>query len=201
MSWRTLDDIFEIILKKCNRAIVCPGEAVGTNAASAIGEPATQMTLNTFHLAGVASKNVTLGVPRLKELINASKKIKTPAMTIRFVIPYNTPEFANMIAQHLPEKYLEDILLSSTVFTSDKDIFNEQDSFFIKPFRLLCPFDFNTYPNGIRFELNRKKAGALDNRGIGTMISNYFKDQARVLWSQPFHKKWIVRIYFFERIL
>jgi DNA-directed RNA polymerase beta' subunit len=54
---------------------------VGALAAQSIGEPATQMTLNTFHFAGVGSKNVTLGVPRLKELINVAKNVKTPALT------------------------------------------------------------------------------------------------------------------------
>lgn len=56
-------------------------EQVGALAAQSIGEPATQMTLNTFHFAGVGSKNVTLGVPRLKELINVAKNVKTPALT------------------------------------------------------------------------------------------------------------------------
>jgi DNA-directed RNA polymerase II subunit RPB1 len=57
------------------------GEAIGIIAAQSIGEPATQMTLNTFHLAGVG-KNVTLGVPRLKEIINVAKNIKTPRLTV-----------------------------------------------------------------------------------------------------------------------
>ena len=47
-----------------------------------MGEPATQMTLNTFHSAGISSKNVTLGVPRLKEVINVAKTIKTPGLKI-----------------------------------------------------------------------------------------------------------------------
>jgi DNA-directed RNA polymerase II subunit RPB1 len=47
-----------------------------------MGEPATQMTLNTFHFAGVSSKNVTLGVPRLKEIINVSRSIKTPSLKV-----------------------------------------------------------------------------------------------------------------------
>ena len=64
------------------RAAVNPGEMVGVLAAQSIGEPATQMTLNTFHFAGVSSKNVTLGVPRLKEILNAAKEIKTPSMTV-----------------------------------------------------------------------------------------------------------------------
>jgi DNA-directed RNA polymerase II subunit RPB1 len=55
---------------------------VGSIAAQGMGEPATQMTLNTFHFAGVSSKNVTLGVPRLKEIINVSKSIKTPSLKI-----------------------------------------------------------------------------------------------------------------------
>lgn len=64
------------------RAAVNPGEMVGVLAAQSIGEPATQMTLNTFHFAGVSSKNVTLGVPRLKEILNVAKNIKTPSMTV-----------------------------------------------------------------------------------------------------------------------
>jgi hypothetical protein len=61
---------------------VQPGEMVGALAAQSLGEPATQMTLNTFHYAGVSAKNVTLGVPRLKEIINVSKRPKTPSLTI-----------------------------------------------------------------------------------------------------------------------
>ncbi|CDF38608.1 DNA-directed RNA polymerase rpb1 [Chondrus crispus] len=68
---------------------VAPGENIGAIAAQSIGEPATQMTLNTFHYAGVSAKNVTLGVPRLKEIINVSKNTKTPSLTV-----YLKPEFA-----------------------------------------------------------------------------------------------------------
>ena len=64
------------------RSMVNPGEMVGVVAAQSIGEPATQMTLNTFHYAGVSSKNVTLGVPRLKEILNVAKNIKTPSMSV-----------------------------------------------------------------------------------------------------------------------
>jgi DNA-directed RNA polymerase beta' subunit len=58
-----------------------PGSAVGAVGAQSIGEPGTQMTLKTFHFAGVASMNVTLGVPRIKEIINAAKNISTPIIT------------------------------------------------------------------------------------------------------------------------
>ena len=70
------------IESKFNQAQSTPGEMVGAMAAQSIGEPATQMTLNTFHFAGVSSKNVTLGVPRLKEIINISKKPKAPSLTV-----------------------------------------------------------------------------------------------------------------------
>ncbi|KAI1259931.1 DNA-directed RNA polymerase II subunit RPB1 [Xylariaceae sp. FL1019] len=68
--------------RKWRRSMVNPGEMVGVLAAQSIGEPATQMTLNTFHFTGVASKNVTLGVPRLKELLNVASNIKTPSMLV-----------------------------------------------------------------------------------------------------------------------
>jgi len=65
------------------------GEMVGLNSTTALGEPTTQMTLNTFHMAGNSAKDVTLGVPRLNELLNATKseKQKTPSITIYFNSP------------------------------------------------------------------------------------------------------------------
>src|SRR5919112_54223 len=68
-------DLFE-------KAMVEPGEAVGVVTAQSIGEPGTQMTLRTFHFAGVKERNVTLGLPRLIELVDARKKPVTPTMDI-----------------------------------------------------------------------------------------------------------------------
>ena len=64
------------------QAIVHPGEMAGVLAAQSIGEPATQMTLNTFHNTGISAKNVTLGVPRLNELLNVAQHVKTPSLTV-----------------------------------------------------------------------------------------------------------------------
>lgn len=75
------DEIMDIIWRKCVTAYIEPGEAVGAIAAQSIGEPGTQMTLKTFHFSGISSMNVTLGVPRLVEIINASKQISTPIIT------------------------------------------------------------------------------------------------------------------------
>jgi DNA-directed RNA polymerase III subunit RPC1 len=79
------NNVIESALKKYKRSIIEPGEAVGAIGAQSLSEPGTQMTLKTFHFAGVASMNVTLGVPRLKEIINASKLISTPIIEARLV--------------------------------------------------------------------------------------------------------------------
>jgi len=73
-----LDESF----RRYRRAVAEPGSAVGAMGAQSIGEPGTQMTLKTFHFAGIASMNVTLGVPRIKEIINASKIISTPVIEV-----------------------------------------------------------------------------------------------------------------------
>ena len=66
------------------RSVVDPGEAIGVVAAQSVGEPSTQMTLNTFHLAGHSAKNVTLGIPRLREIVQtASSNIALPTMTVK----------------------------------------------------------------------------------------------------------------------
>ncbi|EFN81707.1 DNA-directed RNA polymerase I subunit RPA1 [Harpegnathos saltator] len=75
----------DLLSMKVMKTICPPGEPVGLLAAQSIGEPSTQMTLNTFHFAGRGDMNVTLGIPRLREiLMMASKNIKTPSMEIPF---------------------------------------------------------------------------------------------------------------------
>nr|CAD7197843.1 unnamed protein product [Timema douglasi] len=76
-----LVEFFHTCKEKYMRAKIEPGTAVGALGAQSIGEPGTQMTLKTFHFAGVASMNITQGVPRIKEIINASKQISTPIIT------------------------------------------------------------------------------------------------------------------------
>ena len=91
LSERAFEWLLGAIQERFLQHRVCAGEVVGALAAQSVGEPATQMTLNTFHYAGVSSKsNVTRGVPRLKEIINVSKFPKTPSLTV-----YLKPEFQN----------------------------------------------------------------------------------------------------------
>ena len=80
---KALTVLLETIIYNYKRSIVNPGDMVGMIAAQSIGEPTTQMTLNTFHFAGVASKsNVTRGVPRIEEILSLSENPKNPSMTV-----------------------------------------------------------------------------------------------------------------------
>lgn len=75
--------VFSGLFFRYMRGLVAPGESVGVIAGQSIGEPSTQMTLNTFHMAGRGEANVTLGIPRLRELLmTAAEKTKTPVMTL-----------------------------------------------------------------------------------------------------------------------
>ena len=82
LSKQGIEKVIKKIIDLVERAMVEPGEAVGVVTAQSIGEPGTQMTLRTFHYAGVKERNVTLGLPRLIELVDARKKPITPTMDI-----------------------------------------------------------------------------------------------------------------------
>lgn len=87
------------------------GTAVGAIGAQSIGEPGTQMTLKTFHFAGVASMNVTLGVPRIKEIINAAKTISTPIITAKLV-RNDSEQAARIVKGRVEKTFLGDVSAS-----------------------------------------------------------------------------------------
>ena len=103
---------------KYMKSTIEPGEAVGVLAGQSIGEPSTQMTLNTFHLAGHAAKNVTLGIPRLREIVmSASKNIKTPTMSLH-LIPELPEEAGEKFAKGITRLTLAEV--TDTVRVSEK---------------------------------------------------------------------------------
>ena len=110
----TDDELFELIRKlkaAYDRAHVEAGEAVGTVAAQSVGEPGTQMTMRTFHYAGVTELNVTLGLPRLIEIVDARKEIATPTMDIYFDEERrNDEEFVRTLANKIGKSTVNDIL-------------------------------------------------------------------------------------------
>tara|TARA_Y100000992_G_scaffold300834_1_gene270327 strand:- start:4645 stop:7809 length:3165 start_codon:yes stop_codon:yes gene_type:complete len=109
LSLNYLLDNIKYIYKK---SIVSPGEMVGMIAAQSIGEPTTQMTLNTFHFAGVSSKsNVTRGVPRIEEILSLSANTKNPSLTIYLKdIDETNREKASNIANMIENTCLSDIV-------------------------------------------------------------------------------------------
>jgi len=110
----TDDELAELIRKlkaAYDRAHVEAGEAVGTVAAQSVGEPGTQMTMRTFHYAGVTELNVTLGLPRLIEIVDARKDIATPTMDIYFDEERrNDEEFVRTLANQIGKSTINDIL-------------------------------------------------------------------------------------------
>ncbi|KXZ53087.1 hypothetical protein GPECTOR_8g79 [Gonium pectorale] len=105
----------QLMMLKFMRSLAAPGEAVGVLAAQSVGEPSTQMTLNTFHMAGRGEANVTLGIPRLREiLMTAAKKIKTPVMTLP-LLPGLGSAAAHVLANRMRRLRLAECLSGITV--------------------------------------------------------------------------------------
>ncbi len=109
-----LSKIIEGVKQAYVNAMVEPGEAVGTVAAQSIGEPGTQMTLRTFHYAGVAELNVTLGLPRLIEIIDARRVPSAALTTIYLKEKYaRSKEKARTFAQKIELTTVEDVVLQT----------------------------------------------------------------------------------------
>uniref|UniRef100_A0A7J3I5J0 DNA-directed RNA polymerase subunit Rpo1C n=1 Tax=Ignisphaera aggregans TaxID=334771 RepID=A0A7J3I5J0_9CREN len=120
--------IVKIIREEVENNIIDPGEAVGIVAAQSIGEPSTQMTLRTFHYAGVRELNVTLGLPRLIELVDAKKTPSTPLTYIYLLPEYNSREKAIEIARKIELTRIINVALKI-----DVDLFNNIITLILDP--------------------------------------------------------------------
>jgi DNA-directed RNA polymerase subunit A' len=99
------------VVELFDKAKAEPAEAIGVVAAQSIGEPGTQMTLRTFHFAGIKERNVTLGLPRLIELLDARKKPETPTMDIYLLGEYaKSREKALEVARNILFTRLSDLI-------------------------------------------------------------------------------------------
>jgi DNA-directed RNA polymerase II subunit RPB1 len=121
---KALEILLQTIILTYKRAIVAPGEMVGMIAAQSIGEPTTQMTLNTFHFAGVASKsNVTRGVPRIEEILSLSASIKNPSLTVYLKEDEQSDkDKANTIQYMLEHTKLSEIVTSVSICFDPDDL-------------------------------------------------------------------------------
>lgn len=106
-----LEKVLAEVKRRYEYAMVEPGEAVGVVAAQSMGEPSTQMTMRTFHYAGVAELNVTLGLPRIIEIVDARKVPSTPTMTIYLEEEYAKDlEKAREVAKQIETVTVGDVL-------------------------------------------------------------------------------------------
>jgi len=130
-----LDKIIKEVVKEYRYVEVDPGEAVGTVAAQSIGEPSTQMTLRTFHYAGVRELNVTLGLPRLIEIVDARREPSTPIMTVYLDEEHKYDKTkAIEIARKIEYTTIEnvaktidvDLLTSSIIIVLDKEMMKDK---------------------------------------------------------------------------
>ena len=115
--------LLENVVLRYKQAIVHPGEMVGVIAGQSIGEPTTQLTLNTFHLAGVSSKsNVTRGVPRIEEILRLTKNPKHPSLTVHLKqIDEAEQDKATKYANMLQHTKLVDVIKSVQICFDPND--------------------------------------------------------------------------------
>jgi DNA-directed RNA polymerase subunit A" len=121
-SQAKVKSIMERAVKEYEEIKVNPGEAVGVISAESIGEPGTQMTLNTFHFAGVAEMNVTLGLPRIIEILDGRKEIGTPTMEIYLKAPYSKGKDIKQFALQVRETKLGEVALEFAISLADSEI-------------------------------------------------------------------------------
>ena len=105
-----LSKIMEELFEEHQSARINPGECIGLVSAESIGEPGTQMVLRTFHFAGVAEMNVTMGLPRLIEIFDSRKAISTPTMEIFLKNRFNNPEAVRKFAANIKETLINDVI-------------------------------------------------------------------------------------------
>jgi DNA-directed RNA polymerase subunit A" len=108
---KAIERVVEIYKKSCYE----PGEAIGVVAAQSISEPATQMTMRTYHVAGAAEIKVTLGLPRLVEIFDARRSPKTPIMIVYLQKSYNSMSKAQEVASDIQETRLKDLSIEPAV--------------------------------------------------------------------------------------
>ncbi|KAI8012893.1 DNA-directed RNA polymerase II subunit 1 [Camellia lanceoleosa] len=205
-EYRLTREAFEWVIGEIEsrflQSLVAPGEMIGCVAAQSIGEPATQMTLNTFHYAGVSAKNVTLGVPRLREIINVAKKIKTPSLSV-YLKPEvsKTKERAKNVQCALEYTTLRSVTQATEVWYDPDPMSTiiEEDVDFVKSYYEMPDEEISPdkiSPWLLRIELNRemmvdKKLSMAD---IAEKINLEFDDDLTCIFNDDNAEKLILRI-------
>ena len=168
LSKKQFDKIIDDIISIYNKSIIQPGHMIGILSAQALGETITQMTLNTFHIAGLSTmKSVTTGVPRIQEILSVSKNIKTPKISIRLDEQYKkSKEIAHKIASNLKYTTFGDVRGRINVYydptPEDDDSIMKMDNvknvfFNQKGSKNSCQSNINGLPYLMRIEIVKEK--------------------------------------------
>lgn len=171
--------LLETVLLKYKQAIVHPGEMVGIIAAQSVGEPTTQLTLNTFHNTGVASKsNVTRGVPRIEEILRLTKNPKNPSLTIALKeFDQFEPDRASKYANMIEYTRLNDIVTGVQIYFDPDDL----HTVIIEDKTMLSQY--------YEYQKLVMNATGTDITTTSTSTSNNKKDKSSI-------EKWIIRMEF-----
>jgi len=190
------------IENRWSRSAVNPGEMVGVLAAQSIGEPATQMTLNTFHFAGVSSKNVTLGVPRLKEILNVASNIKTPSMIVYLASKNATQEQAKVLRNAVEHTNLRSVTAVTEIYY-DPDITSTnipEDFDMVESYFLIPDSTENSIEDQsrwlLRITLDRQKMldKGLRVEDVAHAIKQSYKNDVAVVFSDNNAEEMVIRV-------
>ncbi|MGV8141003.1 MAG: DNA-directed RNA polymerase subunit A'' [Candidatus Woesearchaeota archaeon] len=114
--------VLDLVCDEYQNSVAEPGESVGLVAAESIGEPSTQMTLNTFHFAGVSEMNVTTGLPRIIEVLDGRAEISTKMMHVHLKSPYSEGKDIKKIAESIKETTLKEYISEVSIDISDSQM-------------------------------------------------------------------------------
>ncbi|KAF3048932.1 DNA-directed RNA polymerase II subunit rpb1 [Didymella keratinophila] len=203
LNKKALEYVLGELEERFLKAAVAPGEMVGVLAAQSIGEPATQMTLNTFHFAGVSSKNVTLGVPRLKEILNIAANIKTPSMLVRQEDASGNQQAAKRLRSRIELTTLRSLTHAVELYYDPqvKETLIEADEDMVESYFVFGEGDENLEAQSkwlLRIVLDRKKL--LDREisisEVANTIKEEFKPNLAVIFSDENADEQIIRVRF-----
>jgi len=182
IAQKKLKEILELTYEEYLNMNAEPGEAVGLVGAESIGEPGTQMTLNTFHFAGVAEMNVTMGLPRIIEILDGSKSLSTPMMEIYLKSPYSKGKDIKEIATRVKETKLASVAKEFTVNIGDFTLEVELDTKALKSLKLTPQEVSKMVSSGIKgFTVkNSGESIIMKQRGKNEELNALFKAKEKV---------------------
>jgi DNA-directed RNA polymerase subunit A" len=182
ISQSKLKNILEHTLKEYNESRAAPGECIGNVSAESIGEPGTQMTLNTFHFAGVAEMNVTVGLPRIIEILDGRKNLKTPTMEIYLNKPHNQGKDIRKLALSIKDTILNDIALEFQINLVDLTISIKLDRELMKSAAITPSFILNAIKRYIKGYNVKSDSDSivLKSRSKEVNMNDLYKDKEKI---------------------